>query len=98
MADVYENDGQDVDDETWISHCGRRGWIAFSKDANITRAHAETIEVSATVVFLLPDQSMPGREQLARYIHHRHRIARLARKGGPAVYKLYPRKVERVLP
>lgn len=98
MADVYDHDGQDIDDDTWISRCGTARWVAFSKDGSITRAHSEAIVASAIIVFLLPDQSMSGSEQLARYVHHRHRIARLARKGGPAVYKLYPKTVDRIFP
>ena len=98
MADVYENDGQDVADETWIKRCGDEGWVAFSKDNNILTAHINAVQAAGTILFLLPDQSMAGKEQIVRYVEHRYRIALKAKKGGPKVFKVYPKTVDQVWP
>jgi PIN like domain len=98
MADVYENDGQDVPDDTWIAYCGAQSRVAFSKDKNILSAHLDAVQQAGAILFLLPDQSMGGSQQIARYVEHRHRIAMKARKGGPKVYKVYARSVQQVWP
>jgi hypothetical protein len=98
MADVYPDDGQHVADETWIARCGKEGWVAFSKDKNLAVAHINAIQRARAILFLLPDQSMKGREQTERYVHYRHRIAMRAKKGGPRVYKVYRSTVEQFWP
>jgi hypothetical protein len=65
MGEIYDDDGQHVDDDEWIARCGRERWVAFSKDANIVRAHGDAIQASEVVIFLLPDQSMSGQDQIA---------------------------------
>jgi hypothetical protein len=94
MGDIYPNDGQDVADEVWIKRCADEGWVGFSKDTNVVTAHLDAIEASGVILFLLPDQSMSGREQIARYVEHRYRIALKAKKRGPRIYKVYPKSVD----
>jgi len=56
------------------------------------------IERNEVKVFLLPDQQMPGAEQIARYVENRFRIALRARKAGYAIYKVRPTAVELIAP
>jgi hypothetical protein len=96
MADVFPNDGQDTTDPEWIEYCGREGLTAFSKDKNARIAHAADIRQHRINVFFLPDQQMPGAEQIKRYVDNRFRIARRAQRPGPEAYMVHPKSVERV--
>ena len=98
MAEVFENDGQDISDGDWIKYIARAGLVGFSKDAQIRRAHADDVREHGATVFLLPDQQMPGLAQATRFLENRYRIAIRAARGGPAIYMVRPRAVERVGP
>jgi predicted nuclease of predicted toxin-antitoxin system len=98
LSDVFPDDGQQTPDPEWIAYAATHGLVAFSKDAALKRDHSHAVRVHEAVVFLLPDQSMSGTAQATRYLENKFRIAMKASKGGPAIYMVRPRSVERVGP
>jgi hypothetical protein len=98
MAEVYgERPGQRKADTAWIPDVTLRGWVIFSKDnALCSGEERECIIGCGARVFLLPERQMAGSEQVARFVKHRFRIARRARRAGPYIYKLYPQAPEAV--
>jgi hypothetical protein len=98
MADVFPDDGQMISDPEWIEYAAKNNLVAFSKDAALKRDHTHAVREQAAVVFLLPDQSMSGIDQATRYLENKFRIAMKARKAGPAIYMVHPRRVERIGP
>jgi hypothetical protein len=58
-------DVQTLDDPTWLAECGRRGWIALTKDKAIKRRPAELRMVMAAKVrmFTISARGLTGSEQ-----------------------------------
>ncbi len=96
MAEVYtEKVGERKADVDWIPEIASRGLPILSKD-NALKSDPERQAIidSAARVFLLPDTQRPAVEQIARFVHHRYRIALRCRRDGPYIYLLFPKKVE----
>lgn len=98
MSEVFEDDGQFIPDDEWIAYVAANGLVAFSKDAAIRRAHMDDVDATGAIVFLIPDQQMSGLAQATRFAENRYRIAQRAAKGGPGVYMVRPKSVERLGP
>jgi hypothetical protein len=98
MADVYgEEPGQRKADTAWIPDVTSKGWVVFSKDNALSSGEErECIIDCGARVFLLPEVQMAGREQVKRFVTHRFRIAQHCRRSGPFIYKLLPKRPERV--
>ncbi len=98
MRDVYPDDGQRVDDETWIERASAEGWVALTKDAALVRDHAAALSTSTLRVFSLPNANLTGPEMAARFEANLHRIAQQARRPGPFVDVVHPDRVVRRWP
>lgn len=98
IADVFPDDGAHTSDPEWIKYAADNGLVALSKDAALKRDHTKAVQEHRAIVFLIPDQSMPGTAQATRFLDHKFRMAMRARKAGPAIYMLYRNSVERVGP
>lgn len=98
MAEVFEDDGRAVGDDEWIQVVSTQGWIALTKDASIVRAHTEAIASSTIRIFALPNAHLTGPEMADRFAGHLHRIVQRARKAGPFVDIVHPKRIERRWP
>lgn len=98
MADVFPDDGQLVDDDTWIADVSHRGWVALTKDAAIARNHSAALRSSTLRVFALPNANLTGPEMAARFEANLNRIVQRARKAGPYVDIVHPDRLERRWP
>lgn len=98
MAEVFENDGQFASDDEWIELVSAQGWIALTKDAAIVRAHIEAIRTSTIRVFALPKANLTGPEMADRVTENLYRIIQRARKPGPFVDIIQPKRIERRWP
>lgn len=90
MADVFPNDGQDTEDETWIEYGLARDWVPLCKDGRIKgrQDEREPVERHGAVLFYLDNQSLL-REEMVRRIHGAQaRMYRAVRRGGPALYAI----------
>lgn len=85
---------QQLDDTQWIPEMTAKNYVLLSKDKRIRTTHREAVVAAAARVFLLPDQSMRGKDMAARYVGHRYRIAARSRKDGPHIYMVGPKKLE----
>ncbi|MEO8275881.1 MAG: hypothetical protein ABI639_06645 [Thermoanaerobaculia bacterium] len=80
-----EKSAQDsVADEIWLRHCGNNGWVAVSRDNDITRTPASVAAVmeSGARLFILRGQ-LPHPELAAQFLGAIDKIHRtLARETG----------------
>lgn len=92
MSDVYENDGQDVEDVQWIADAAANCYIAFTANPAILGVAHEIAKVRecGTLVFCIanPQHNRDGRALI--FGRHLLRILRRARKPGPCFWRLYP--------
>lgn len=99
MAELYPGDeDQSVGDDRWIRDVSDLGMVALTKDASIWRGHREALEAAALRVFALPNANLTGPEMAARFEFNLHRIVQRARKPGPFVDMVEPKKVSRRWP
>jgi hypothetical protein len=97
LADVFtERRGQRTPDPDWIRHAARNGLVIFTKDDRLLVEHRRVIRSVKAKLFVLSHAGLAGTVQLERYVEHRYRIARAARKAGPLAYRLYPKVMNRV--
>lgn len=92
LDDLYGNDGQHVDDVTWIEDAGRAGHIALTGNPAIAFvAHEKAaIQAAGTKVFCIAN-AQHTRDGKALIIgRHMLRILRRARRPGPCFWRLYP--------
>ena len=96
MTAVYgEARAQSLDDLDWIPEIAARDWAIFSKDTGLTTdpERAKIIECSARV-FLVPDTQARAATLIQRYVDNRFRIALRARKPGPYICRVRPRRLD----
>lgn len=90
MRDLYP-DGRDqvIGDDEWITDVSDRGWAAVTKDANIIRAHTESLERSTIRLFTFPNANMTGAALAQRVRQHLPQIEVRALSRGPFVDGIY---------
>lgn len=96
MSAVYgEARAQELDDVEWIPDAVELRWVIFSKDIGLTTdpERAKIIECSARV-FLVPDTQARAATLIQRYVDNRFRIALRARKPGPYICSVRPRRLD----
>lgn len=98
MADVFDDDGQNVGDDEWIEFVSDQSWVALTKDAALVRAHTDAIRASTIRVFALPNANMTGPEMAERFSANIDRIVQRSRQPGPFVDIVHPGRVERRWP
>ena len=98
MAEVFDDDGQHVDDDEWIDYVSAQGWVALTKDAAIVRAHIAAVRRSGIRMFALPNANLTGPEMGERFVNNVHRIVQRSRKPGPFVDIVHPKRIERRWP
>jgi PIN like domain len=101
MASIYgEKAAQELDDETWLTDVGRRGWIVLMKDDAIRRRPAERDALVAAKVraFCLTNAQLRAAQQSARFLDNLDRILAQAEKPGPYIYGVYDGYIRRLLP
>lgn len=98
MADAFRDDGQYVDDDTWISLASAEGWVALTKDTALVRDHTDALAASTLRVFALPNAHLTGPEMAQRFAMNLHRIVQRTRRAGPFVEIVHPDRLERRWP
>ncbi|WP_338752555.1 hypothetical protein [Janibacter alittae] len=86
IAEYYDNDGQDVLDEEWISEGTANGWHLLTKDAAIRRRDHEAVAVGDGMLFTLARQNLRALDMVELLERHRNRILRLIAAGEPGIY------------
>ena len=100
MADVYDDDGQSVEDTTWIKDCGQNGWVVFTQDGQIrTRPH----EISAVrkyqaKVFCLHTQNLKAPAKTLYFGRHILPILRRSRRPGGCFWRIRPEMTVKDIP
>jgi len=99
MADVY-TDGRDLrlPDSDWIRRASREGWVAISKDNQIPRDHADTLDATTLRLFLIPNANMAGAEIVRRLMDNWDAILRRTVSSGPYAYAILPNRLEKRWP
>ena len=91
MREVYgQEEAVELGDPTWIADMTDCGLVLFSKDAQIRKTHACDVLACGAQAFLLPEQGISAKEQIARYTRVRFKVAMRARRAGPYVYMVRP--------
>ncbi|MDP9430117.1 MAG: hypothetical protein M3Q47_15200 [Actinomycetota bacterium] len=101
MRDYYgEAEGQRKPDVDWIADVGAEGWVAFHKDSNIRRRLDEVAAVddAALRMFVIPNANLTAADMLSRYLANLAAISRAARNGGPCIYGVYERRIDKLHP
>jgi PIN like domain len=99
LADVYgQAASQEVGDVDWILRAGDEGWDVLTKDKRIAQlAHERTAVLdSGTRVFCLILKNGSGAMFVELLTSHRFGIERRCRRSGPAFFRVYPDRVDRV--
>lgn len=92
MADVYADDGQHIEDTTWIRDAGQNGWIVFTQDQKIRERPSEIRAVvdSGAKVFCLHTQTLKAPAKTLYYGRHILPILRRARRPGACFWRIRP--------
>jgi hypothetical protein len=99
MAELYPDDADQLTgDDRWIGDVSARGWVALTKDVNITRSHQAALRRSTLRAFALSNANIAGEEMAARYRANLHRIVQRCRKPGPYVDVVHRDRIERRWP
>jgi hypothetical protein len=98
LGDHYPDDGRTVPDPVWISEASERAWVALTKDLNILRDHRAELATSTLRVFALTNANLTGPQMAERVTANINRILQRARKAGPYVYVIHPKRLERRWP
>lgn len=97
LGDLYGNDGQHVDDVTWITDAGAKGYIALTGNPHIPFVSHERAAIvrAGTKVFCIanPQQTRDGKALIVG--RHMLRILRRANRPGPCFWRLDPGSVIR---
>lgn len=74
-----------VDDVTWLAHCGRRGWIAITKDQAIKRRPNEAAMVlqAQMRMFVLTGDGLLGEQQAELVVQAIPAMRRWVREQAP---------------
>ncbi len=99
MVDVYI-DGRDLrlPDSDWMRRADREGWVAISKDSQIPRDHADTLNATTLRLFLIPNSNMAGAEIVRRLMDNWDAILRRTETSGPYAYAILPDRLEKRWP
>lgn len=100
MADVYPNDGQEIDDIEWITDAGRKGWIVFTQDQKIRERPSEIGAVleSGTKVFCLHVQTLKAPAKTLYFGRHILPILRRSRRDGACFWRVRPEMTVKDIP
>ena len=99
LHNVFGNDGQHVEDVTWLAEAGAKGWPVFTQDARVWKnldERAALLEHGVRVFCLGMQQSTNAQKGIV-YGRHILPILRRAQKPGPCFWRLYPERVDKVL-
>ncbi len=101
MASVYgEKAAQQLEDETWLSDAGQRGWVVLMKDDAIRRRPAErdALQDAGVRAFCLTNAQLRKVEQTARFVDNLNRIVDQAKRPGPYIFGVYEGYIRRLWP
>jgi hypothetical protein len=101
LASVYgEQQGQTVEDVTWLREAGRHDWVVLLKDDRVRRRPAErdALVEARLRVFCLTNAGLRAEEQALRFTTNINRIVQRAAKPGPFVYGVYEDGLRRLWP
>lgn len=100
MADVYPDDGQDIDDTTWIRDAGQNGWIVLTQDQKIRERPSEIGAVMdhGAKVFCLHTQNLKAPAKTLYYGRHLLPILRRARRQGACFWRIRPEMTVKDIP
>lgn len=93
-------DPEGVPDVEWLEHCGRAGWIVFSKDKRLRHdrdQRAMMIEHNVRA-FVLTSGNLKAPEQAARFLQNLARIESAARSSATCIYAVHKHHIERLWP
>jgi hypothetical protein len=96
--EVYGTRADRLDDDTWLRECGERGWVALTSDKLRQARHRTTMKAAGTRVFRLSRSLASADDQTDALKVNQHRIAQRARRAGPFIDVIGPRRVERRWP
>jgi len=93
LGDLFGNDGQYVEDVTWIAEAGKRGLLALTTNPRMLYVPHEmaAIKDSGAHVFCIASPQH-SRETKAMIIgrHLKRVVRRAARSTAPCFWRLYP--------
>lgn len=98
--EVFGRRPEGVPDVEWLEHCGRAGWIVFSKDKRLRHdrdQRAMMIEHNVRA-FVLTSGNLKAPEQAARFLQNLARIESAARSSATCIYAVHKHHIERLWP
>lgn len=100
MSDVYRDDGQAVEDTTWIHDCAVNDWIVFTQDQKIReRPHEiDAVKRHGAKVFCLHSQTLRAPAKTLYYGRHILAIMRRAKRPGPCFWRVRPEMTVKDIP
>lgn len=72
LADVFQDDAQEISDEALVELAGSRGWAILTKDKRIR--YQPSFDRATTPLFALSSGDIPLAEAVERFEAARHRI------------------------
>jgi hypothetical protein len=74
-------------DVIWINKCGKKGWIALSRDTKIRARELErkAVESSGVYMFILVSKGLSGKEMAASFTKALGKIKAVIKKHRPPV-------------
>ena len=91
IAEYYEETrSKELRDEEWLKMVGIKGWIAFTKDRNISRNSREkqTLIEHKVKCFCVANQNLDGEAQANRFLDNLDSIRKASLKDGPMFYSV----------
>lgn len=100
MADVYDDDGQAVEDKTWIKDCGQQGWIVFTQDERIRTRGPEigAVQLHEAKVFCLHTGTLKAPAKTLYFGRHILPILRRSRRPGGCFWRIRPEMTVKDIP
>ena len=85
-----------VSDEQWITDVGRRGEVAFMKDARVRYNAAEKAAIIRHAVrcFCLSRRDLTAEQMANRFLGNLDRIAATCANDGPFIYAVHETRIE----
>lgn len=89
---------EQVADTDWLELAGRNGWAVFFKDARIRgrTAEREAVKEFRVRCFCISSQRLTAGQMAIRYLRHLDAITDACTEGGPFIYAVHDRRLERL--
>ena len=89
ISEYYgETRSKELKDEEWLKMVGNKGWIAFTKDRNISSNPLEkqTVIEYKVKCFCVANQNLDGEAQANRFLDNLDSIRKASLNDGPMFY------------